>query len=210
MSDKMLKYIMVVENDKLFKWIERESKIYTNDEIDFEKRVNENFEYMIRWKAEEDFNYKQPLPYWVVVDKENRIFVYKRGWSGSNNWEYRLNNKISFWVWGHIDKWDFEEDILRNTLKREIEEEINIKQKDIESIEIIWYINIDNWEVEEVHLWLAYLVKVNNTNFELLDWELDNWEFVNIHALEKMVYSNDYDTEAWLRILFEPIKKILS
>ena len=209
MSDKMLKHIMVVENEKLFKWVKRESKIYKNDEIDFEKRVNDTFEYMVRWRAEEDFDYKQPLPYWVVIDEENRVFVYKRWWSWSNNWESRLNNKISFWVWGHIDKWDFTENILRNTLKREIEEEINLKEKDIKSIEIIGYINIDNWEVEEVHFWLAYLVKVHNTNIELLDWELDNWEFISIEDLEKMVYSDDYDVEKWSKILFEPIKELL-
>ena len=210
MSDKMLKHIMVCENDKLFEWIKRETKIYTNDDIDFEKRVNDIFEYMVRWRAEEDFDYKQPLPYWVVINEDNKIFVYKRWWSGSNNWEARLHSKISIWVGGHIDKWDFEENILRNTLIREIEEEINIKENDIKSVDIIWYINIDDWDVAEFHLWLAYLVRVNNTNIELLDGELDNWEFVSFDTLEAMVQSWNYDLEKWSQILLKPLKNILN
>jgi len=210
MSDKMLKHIMVCENEKLFKWIKRETKLYTNEDMDFEKRVNDTFEYMVRWRAEEDFDYKQPLPYGVVIDENNRIFVYQRWWAWSNNWESRLNNKISFWVWWHIDEWDFTKDILRNTLKREIEEEINIKEKNIKSIEILWYINIDNWKVEEVHFWLAYLVKITNSNVELLDWELQNWEFINIDTLEEMSKSWKYDIELWSKILLEPLKKYLN
>jgi hypothetical protein len=54
------------------------------------------------------------------------------------------------------------------------------------------------------------LVEVLNDNFELLDWELDNWEFVSLEQLEQMINSPDYDTEAWSKILFEPIKKILN
>jgi hypothetical protein len=54
------------------------------------------------------------------------------------------------------------------------------------------------------------LVEVLNDNFELLDWELDNWEFVSLEQLEQMINSPDYDTEAWSKILFEPIKNILN
>lgn len=210
MSDKMKKMIMVCENNKLFEWIKRETKLYTNSDLDFEQRVNGTFEYMIRGRAEEDFDYKQPLPYWIIIDEKNRVFVYQRWWAWSNNWESRLNNKISFWVWGHIDEWDFTENILRNTLKREIEEEINLKEDAIKSIEIIWYINIDNWKVEEVHFWLAYLVRVNNSNIKLLDWELDNWEFISVEELDKMASSWNYDIELWSQILLEPLKNILN
>jgi predicted NUDIX family phosphoesterase len=95
-------------------------------------------------------------------------------------------------------------------LIREIEEELNIKPENIKSAKAIWYINNEGDEVSQVHIWVAYLVEVKNDNFELLDWELDNWEFVSLENLEKMVYSDDYNTEAWSKILFEPIKKILS
>jgi predicted NUDIX family phosphoesterase len=60
-----------------------------------------------------------------------------------------------------------------------------------------------------VHIWVAYLVEVKDSNFELLDWELDNWEFVSLEKLEEMLASWDYDIESWSKILFEPIKKLL-
>jgi predicted NUDIX family phosphoesterase len=61
----------------------------------------------------------------------------------------------------------------------------------------------------QVHIWVAYLVEVKSSNFELLDWELDNWEFVSLEKLEEMLISWDYDIEPWSKILFEPIKKLL-
>lgn len=211
MSDKMQREIMVIKNDTLFEWIKRETKIYTNDDINFEKKIVDSYEYMVRGKAEEDFDYKQPLPYWVIIDEDNRVFVYKRWWKWSNNGEARLHSKISIWVWGHIEREDEDlNDILRDTLKREIEEEIDISESDIKSVDIIWYINIDDGEVQELHLWLAYLVRVHSTDIRLLDWELDNWEFVTLSTLEAMVASGNYDLEKWSMILLKPLKNILN
>lgn len=209
-KDKMKREIMVVANKFLFADINRESKFYNQDEIDFENIILKNYEYMVRGQAEVNFDYKQPIWYAVVINKNDEIFVYKRWGADSNAWDSRLHNKIAFWVGGHIEKEDENlENPLEDSMVREIEEELNIKPKDIKSFRAIWYINNETDEVSQVHIWVAYLVKVSNSNFELLDWELDNWEFVNIDVLEKMVYSDDYDTETWSRILFEPIKKIL-
>lgn len=210
-KDKMQREIMVVANKFLFNDIERESRFYSNTEVNFEYKILKNYEYMVRGEAEVNFDYKQPIWYAVVMNENDEIFVYKRWWANSNAWDSRLHNKIAFGVWWHIER---EDENLKNPLNdsmlREIEEELNIPEKNIKSIETIGYINNESDEVSQVHIWVAYLVKVKNANFELLDWELDNGEFVSIHALEKMVYSNDYDTEAWSRILFEPIKGILS
>jgi predicted NUDIX family phosphoesterase len=166
---------------------------------------------MVRADAEVNFDYKQPIWYWVVINEDNKVFVYKRWGSSSNAWEWRLHNKIAIWVWGHIEKEDEDlENPISDSLIREIEEELNIKPEDIKSSTAIWYINNETDEVSKVHIWVAYLVKIHNTNFELLDWELDNWEFVSISTLEAMFNSGNYDVEAWSQILFEPLKKYLS
>lgn len=210
-KDKMQREIMVVANKFLFNDIERESRFYSNTEVNFEYKILKNYEYMVRGEAEVNFDYKQPIWYAVVMNENDEIFVYKRWWANSNAWDSRLHNKIAFGVWWHIEREDENlENPLNDSMLREIEEELNIPEKNIKSIETIGYINNESDEVSQVHIWVAYLVKVKNANFELLDWELDNGEFVSIYALEKMVYSNDYDTEAWSRILFEPIKGILS
>lgn len=210
-KDKMKREIMVVQNKKLFWEEKRESKFYLNSEVGFEKNILDNYEYMVRWDAEINLDYKQPIWYWVVLDEENRIFVYKRWWSQSNAWESRLHSKIAFWVWGHIERED--EDTINpisDSLIREIEEELNIKPENVISSEAIWYINDDRDEVWSVHIWVAYLVRISNNNFDLLDWELDNWEFVTLSTLEGMILSWNYDVESWSQILFEPIKNHLS
>ena len=165
---------------------------------------------MVRHIAEENFDYKQPIPYGIVIDEEDNIFVYKRWWSWSNAWDSRLHSKISFWIWWHLEK---EDELWNNPLKewlvREVEEELNLWEQDIKSVESLWYINEDDWAVSEVHFWIAYVVRVHNSNFELLDWELENGEFVSLDELEGMINSWDYDLENWSKIFFEPLKNYL-
>ena len=124
----MQREILVIANEKLFSTIKRESKIY-DAWNDFESIILKDYEYMVRSEAEEDFNYKQPIPYAVVVNEKNEIFVYKRGWSGSNAGESRLHSKIAIWIWGHIEREDEDSgNLLVDSLKREIEEELYIKE----------------------------------------------------------------------------------
>lgn len=209
-KNKMKREIMVVSNKYLFDWKTKESKFYNTSEINFEERILKNYEYMVRWEAEVNFDYKQPIWYAVVMNEKKDIFVYKRWWSDSNAWDSRLHNKIAFWVWWHIEREDEDlENPISDSLIREIEEELNIKPENIKTSRVIWYINNESDEVSQVHIWVAYLVEVINDNFDLLDGELDNGEFIALEKLEKMVYSSDFDTEAWSKILFEPLKNIL-
>jgi len=60
-KDKMKREIMVVANKFLFEGTKRESKFYNNSEVNFEKKILKNFEYMVREKAEVNFDYKQPI-----------------------------------------------------------------------------------------------------------------------------------------------------
>jgi len=209
-KDKMQREVMVISNHKLFSDVQRDTKFYPNSESNLEEKILENYEYMVRWEAELNFDYKQPISYAIVINEQNRIFVYKRWWSGSNAWEQRLHNKIAFWVWWHIEKEDkYLANPISDSLVREIEEELNLKQEDIKSIEAIWYINNEMDEVSKVHIWVVYVVKVHDTDVELLDWELDNWEFVTLSTLEWMIISWNYDVEWWSKILFEPLKNYL-
>ena len=209
-QDKMLREIMVVANDKLFWNTTRETKYYENSEYNFEEIILENYEYMVRGQAEENVAYKQPIPYGVVINQDNKIFVYKRWGAWSNAWEARLHSQIAFWVGGHIEREDEDSDnLLKDALLREIEEEINIPASDIGSIEAIWYINDDTAPIHEVHFWVAYLIKVNNDNVALLDGELENGEFISVEDLEEMIQDENYKVENWSKTLFEPLKNIL-
>ena len=210
-KDKMKREVMVVSNKALFWNMEKETKFYENGSVEFEKNILENYEYMVRGEAEVNFEYKQPIWYGIVLNDKDEIFVYKRWGASSNAWDQRLHNKIAIWVWGHIEKED--EDLknpISDSLVREIEEELNIVEKDVKSVEAIWYINNEKDIVSQVHIWVAYIVRVNTSNFELLDWELDNWEFVSLSTLEGMFDSGNYDVEGWSMIVLDAVKKYLS
>jgi len=208
-KDKMQREILVVANTQLFENISRATKVYSS-EADFESIILKSYEYMIRWDAEVNFAYKQPIPYAIVLNEHNEVFVYKRGGAGSNAGESRLHEKIAIWVWGHIEREDEDsKNILRDSLVREIEEELNIIPENIIETFPIWYINSEEDEVSKVHLGIAYIAKVKNSHFELLDGELDNWEFVSYESLMDMCKSGNYDVEAWTQLIAPEIQKYI-
>lgn len=210
-KDKMQRQIMVVKNSILFKNTKRIDWFLSVSE-NFEEIILKNYEYMVRWQAEVNTDYKQPIPYGVVINDENKVFVYKRWWISSNAWESRLHSKISFWVGWHIEVDDkVSKNLLRETLLREVEEEINISENDINKVEVLWYINDDNSDsYSTYHLWVAYLIYVKNSNIALLDWELEKWEFLSLKEIEEMMNSWEYDIETWSKIIYDEIKKYLS
>jgi len=209
-KDKMEREIMVVKNDKLFANTERKTGFYSETEADFEKQILENYEYMVRKNAEVNFDYKQPIPYAVVMDENGYVFVYKRWGANSNAGESRLHSKISIWVGGHIEKEEENsENPVYDTLIREVEEELNVKKDNIKEIEVLGYINNDEDDVNKVHIWVAYLIHLNNSNFDLLDGEIENGEFISLKELDEMISSWNYDVEPWSQILTEPLKSKL-
>lgn len=206
-ADKMKREVMVVHNDKIFWDIPKVSKFYPYDEVAFEKNILENFEYMVRAHAEINFSYKQPIGYGMVVNEQNEIFVYMRWGADSNAGDKRLHNKIAIGVWGHIEREDEDcKNPIKDSLIREIEEEINILPENILSINEIGYINSEDDEVSQVHIGVIYALKVHNTNIALLDGELDNGEFVSFDELEKMMNSDEYAMESWSKICFPYVK----
>ncbi len=209
-EDKMKREILVIKNSLLFENTERKTKFYNIWENDFEEIILKNSEYMQRAIAEENREYKQPIAYWIILNEENKIFVYKRWGADSNAWDKRLHNKIAVWVGWHIEKEEENsKNPIKDTLIREVEEEINLSKENIVEIKNIWYIN-DDWDkVWEVHIWACYVIFVKNFEFKLVDWEIESWEFISISEYEKMIDSGNYKIETWSKILLEPLKKYL-
>ncbi len=208
-KDKMQREILVVATQKLFENIKRETKIYGTDS-DFESVILESYEYMLRGEAEVNFDYKQPIPYAIVLNEKNEIFIYKRGWAGSNAGESRLHEKIAIGVGWHIEREDEDsKNILKDSLIREIEEELNVSPDMISQAFPIGYINQDTDEVCKVHLGIWYIVKLKTSQFELLDGELAHGEFKNFNALMEMIESWDYDVEPWTQMLAPEIEKYI-
>lgn len=209
-QDKMLKEVMVVKNDALFANTPRDSKVYTSDEADFEKQILENYEFMVRWKAEENRDYKQPIPYSIVLNEKNEIFVYIRGWADSAAGDIRLHEKLSIGVWGHLER---EEEGLKNPLQdglvRELEEEISLKEENIVDIFPVGYINDDRNDVGEVHIGVSYLVKTHDFMPVMTDGELAQGEFMNYETLLELSKSGKYNVESWTELLIPLLKEYI-
>lgn len=156
--------------------------------LDLEKKSH----YEIRWKMEEDLNFKQLLPY-VVIKKGNKIFSYQRSKKGG---EKRLFKKYSLGVGGHID---FPDKIISSTL-REIQEELHLEISE-ENLNFIGLINSDKSEVDLHHIGIAIVIEVGedfNKDLGELD-KITNREFLNKEELGE----NFENFENWSKILYE-------
>jgi predicted NUDIX family phosphoesterase len=112
------------------------------------------------------------------------------------------------WVGGHIEVADkVNKNLLKDTLFREIEEELNIKSEDIKEVQALGYINDDSNEVWKFHIWVCYALLTNNTNTTLTDWELDKWEFLSIEEIKEIFENPIYDVENRSRIILDDVER---
>ncbi|AZV43549.1 hypothetical protein BAOM_2940 [Peribacillus asahii] len=117
------------------------------------KQITDNlaatFSEMRRGDAEENNDYKQPIPY-CVIKRGDEVFSYTRLSGGG---ETRLHGQISLGVGGHVNtvpEKDFYETLSIN-LQRELEEELII-DADKMDLNTIGLINDDANDVGKVHL----------------------------------------------------------
>lgn len=130
---------------------------------------------MRRGDAEENVNFKQPIPY-VALKRGDEVFSYKRLSGGG---EARLHNQISLGVGGHLNNvegLDFY-GVLADGLQRELEEELFIN-KDKLTLTTIGLINDDSNDVGKVHIGMLVIgelpldeeVTVQETDQLLGEW----------------------------------------
>lgn len=160
--NKMDEQIIVVPRSKLF---ENESLAFqgVSNDVNLLNKIIDNidnsFSIMRRGDAEEDFNYKQPIPY-AVLKRGNDVFIYERLTGGG---EKRLHNQLSLGVGGHmngVENYSFN-DLLYENLNRELDEELYISNKEFD-INIIGLINDDENEVGRVHIGLLAIIELSN------------------------------------------------
>ncbi len=177
------------------------------DEIDFQKRILDNFEYIRRGDAEKNPAYKQPIGYAVLLDSETgKIFAYKRASKEKDYSEKRLYGNWSWGLGGHIDKPDQEgDDPIKKSIERELEEEIEIDGK-ILDVAPIGYINDDSNSVGEVHFGVLYLTKFIGS-ISPKDTEIEKGEMKSLDELLEMSKNHEYQVEEWSKIALEFIKK---
>jgi predicted NUDIX family phosphoesterase len=169
-------------------------EVFNNENLTFQgvetdtyqtKQIVENiartYSVMHRGDAEENHNYKQPIPY-VIIKRGDQVFSYKRLTGGG---EVRLHNQISLGVGGHLNNvegLDFY-GVLADGLQRELEEELYIN-KDKLTLNTVGLINDDANEVGKVHIGMLVVGEVTEDE-EISVKETDQLlgEWINIDEL---------------------------
>lgn len=157
-------------------------------------------QFIPKGKAEHDSAYKQIIPYIVLMDKESRVFYYKR-----NGSEKRLSQLYSIGIGGHINK---EQDLgndmfstIYNGLKRELYEETGVPYENFQS-RFYGIINEERSKVGKTHLGLVYGLKIPSTglNFRFNDEiAVNGWE-----ALSD--FTKNYQHEHWSELAIKLIQ----
>ncbi|MDQ0177055.1 hypothetical protein [Bacillus chungangensis] len=157
------------------------------------KNMAITYSVMRRGDAEENFDFKQPIPY-VVLKRKNEVYAYKRLRGGG---EKRLHSKISIGLGGHcndVDNTDFDEMLYEN-LKRELSEEVRISNENFK-LKTIGLINDDKNDVGRVHLGILLIAELEeNTSVSVRETEQLEGFWINIKDLKNnSVYIN---LESW-------------
>jgi predicted NUDIX family phosphoesterase len=210
MTNKMDEQIIVVPRVALFGY---ENLLFegteTRKEIveELNKNINTSFGVMRRGDAEENENFKQPIPY-AVIRRGKEVFMYKRLSGGG---EERLHDKLSIGAGGHmnLDGNSFETSLMSN-LMRELEEELEIfnpmtkdKKADIK-LNVLGFINDESTAVNRVHIGILVVVDIDKDSVvEVRETDQLEGEFVTVDKLKsKSVYSK---LEDWSKIAVDSL-----
>ncbi|UDY80716.1 NUDIX domain-containing protein [Geobacillus phage GR1] len=164
------------------------------------KNISNSYEVMRRGDAEENEDFKQPIPY-AVIKRGDEVFVYERLKSAG---ETRLHNKLSIGVGGHMNEVPGEKDfnkVLDENLLREIEEELVIDNKKFK-VTPIGLINDDEDEVGRVHIGILVEIEVpEGTDVQVRETEELQGQFFPIKKLKLKQFYNRL--ENWSKITID-------
>ncbi len=171
-----------------------EIKRYTDEIL-----KEENLFYMDRAAAEKDPNFKQLIPYCVLI-LANKVFVYRRTNKGN---ESRLHDRFSIGVGGHISPIDgLGKEAYSAAMRRELEEEVSWMGNVHD--EMVGLIYDDSDEVGKVHFGIVQTIYLdrfyNQHGFAVKDKALDNFEF---SWIMEVLREDKSRFENWSRLILE-------
>jgi predicted NUDIX family phosphoesterase len=159
--------------------------------------------YRNRTEAENDRNYKQLIPY-VLIICQDKILRYRRGKGGQ---ETRLHGLYSVGIGGHISEEDhglFSERVgYQDGMRRELIEEVAIDEV---KEAVVAVINDDSTEVGYVHFGVVHVMHVANENVAGKRSGIVGPEFVPID--EALKDPDGY--ESWSRFCLENMDLLLA
>ena len=199
--------IMVVKTSDLFKG-NSFNDFLPHSIRNYESIILNNYGFITRRFAEEDSNYKQPIAYSMIVNSNTKqVFAFQRSKKTENYGEKRLQGKFSWGVGGHVEKYDLEfTNPIRESMLRELYEEVDIRGAVNPNPLILGYINDDSNNVGKVHFGILYLHETDAEEIKPRDPEIDNGRLRTMNELEEICESKDFDVESWSKIALNPLK----
>lgn len=187
--------ILVVKRDCLFNSEPTFQGLVKVNFDDYLNIINNNKEFLPRSLMEQDFSYKQIIPYLVFMH-ENKLFLMQRQSKAS---ETRLASKYSLGIGGHINQEDMTTDSIIDWARREFHEEVDFKGK--LEIQPIGILNDDSQDVGKVHIGFVYLL-TGDTNEIKVHSELKSGELLTFKECE-LYYEK---MESWSKLVFDFLK----
>lgn len=174
-------------------------------EEDYESSLIPYLVKMRRGDAEVSSFYKHPIPYVMVVNPSKReVFAYQRASDKDSAYEERLHGRWSWGIGGHVEPVDNESNPIRDTMMRELLEEVAI-DGELGDIRVLGYINDERDEVGQVHFGILYLVETNG-GVRPRDSEIAQGRFMSLSDIEKLCESEEEIVEGWSQIAEGPLR----
>lgn len=138
---------------------------------------------------------KQIIPYVVLVNKHGQVAVFRRV-----KGDERLRGNVMIGVGGHVEPFDYGENILEIAASREIEEEVGVRRATLMDTGIT--IDDDSTPVNSVHIGHVFVALVKET-IVCKDEEL---EFLGWTSVEDL----PAEMESWTLLITGDIKRWLT
>lgn len=151
--------------------------------------LNISMESRLRYEAELDPEFKQIIPY-VVVMNDGKIWCTHR----LNGGDARLAGCYSIGTGGHID----DGERIRDAMMRELNEEVGLNESDYIGSHITGYILDNSSSVNSVHLGVVYVMQINRSSIECLEKEKLAGEWITIQQLNDLY--EEGKLESWSMI----------
>lgn len=163
----------------------------------------DSYAFMDRAEAEENPDYKQIIPYCVLM-YENEVLSYERG---KRVGEQRLAGQRSIGYGGHLrhDESLFLEDAIEYynlSVMRELREELS--NVSVKSIDLVAAINDDSNDVGKVHFGFVHIVRLAARDVKKREDSLNNPRFMKHEDLKRSI--DKY--EGWSRLLINNLNNL--
>jgi len=192
-----MEQVMVVDADIILqKFGADANQLLISDEQTFIDVVQNNCTFLGRDVVETDPSYKQIISYCVIMSGDE-VFVTRRT---KKQTEARLHDRMSVGIGGHVASVDEGPDLVLRGLRRELEEEVDIKGA--YTMRYLGVINDNCNDVCSVHTGICYLVRVEGRDCDIKEKEKMVGGWVPFAELDKF-----YDNfEEWSKIVVNTLR----